>query len=85
MSDRRRATLYRMILADHECPFGARAKAMLEGAGFEIDEHILSTREKVDAFKAREGVATTPVTFIDGKRIDTSQALEQFLASASAD
>ena len=27
------ATLYRMKLPDHECPFGVRAKAMLDDAG----------------------------------------------------
>ena len=76
------ATLYRMVLPDHECPFGKRAKEMLEAGGFEIEETILKTREEVDAFKEKEGVATTPVTFIDGTRYATSEALEAFLASA---
>lgn len=79
MADKK-ATLYRMVLDDHECPFGRRAKEMLEAAGYEIDEHILATREDVDAYKAKEGVATTPQVFIDGKRIGGSDALEAFLA-----
>ena len=33
----RSATLTRMVLPDHECPYGVRAKAMLEQAGFTID------------------------------------------------
>ncbi len=85
MSDAPTATLHRMVLPDHECPFGVRARAMLEQAGYTIDEQILSTRAEVDAFKEKEGVATTPVTFIDGTRYATSQALEEFLASAPAD
>ena len=80
MTDRT-ATLHRMVLPEHVCPFGVRAKAMLEQAGIEVDDQQLTTRAEVDAFKEREGVRTTPVTFIDGTRYDTSEALEEFLAS----
>ena len=83
MTDRT-ATLHRMVLPEHVCPFGVRAKAMLEQAGIEVDDQQLATRAEVDAFKEREGVRTTPVTFIDGIRYDTSEALEEFLASQSA-
>ena len=79
MADKK-ATLYRMVLADHECPFGRRAKEMLEAAGYEIDEHILATRADVDAYKATEDVATTPQVFSDGTRIGGSDALEAYLA-----
>ena len=75
-----RATLYRMVLPDHVCPFGLRAKQLLEGAGYAIDEHILRSREEVDAYEAQEGVATTPQVFIDGERIGGSDALEAYLA-----
>ena len=81
MTDQRTATLTRMILADHECPFGVRAKAMLEQAGFTIDERILSSRAEVDAFKAEHGVATTPLVVIDGETIGGSSDLERFLAA----
>ncbi len=81
----RTAILRRMVLADHECPFGVRAKAMLEQAGYTVDDQILSTRAEVEAFKEKESVTTTPVTFIDGTRYATSEALEEFLASAPAD
>ena len=81
MSDRR-ATLYRMILPDHTCPFGVRAKQMLEQAGFEVDDRILSSRDEVDAFKAEQGVAATPQVFIDGERIGGSDDLERYLAAA---
>ena len=80
----RTATLHRMVLTDHTCPFGLRAKAMLEQAGYEIDNRQLTTREEVDAFKAEQSVTTTPVTFIDGNRYATSEALEEFLAEATA-
>ena len=47
------ATLTRMILPDHTCPFGVRAKEMLAAAGFTVDDRILSTRDEVDAFAAQ--------------------------------
>ncbi len=84
MAEARTATLTRMVLADHECPFGVRAKAMLEEAGFSVDEHILTTREEVEAFKEERGIATTPLIEIDGETIGGSKDLERHLASADA-
>ena len=80
MSDKT-AILYRMILPDHTCPFGVRAKQMLEGAGFEVDDRVLSSREEVDAFKNEHGVATTPQVFIGGERIGGSDDLERYLSA----
>ena len=81
MSDTKTATLYRMVLPEHVCPFGLRAKQMLESAGYDVEEHILSTREEVDAFEAEQGVATTPQVFIDGERVGGSDDLEKYLAA----
>ena len=75
----REATLYRMKLSDHECPYGLLAKRMLEDAGFVIDEHLFTTRDEVDAFQSEEGVSTTPQIFIDGKRIGGSEELAAYL------
>ena len=80
MADQRSATLYRMVLTDHTCPFGVRAKAMLDEAGFEVDEHILGSREEVDAFKDEHGVVTTPQIFIGGERIGGSDDLAGYLS-----
>ena len=80
MADERTATLTRMVLPDHICPFGVRAKQLLQGAGYSVDDHILRTREEVDAFKAEQGVATTPLIVIDGERIGGSDELEAYLA-----
>jgi glutaredoxin 3 len=78
-----RAILYRMKLPDHECPYGLLAKRMLEDAGFEIDEHLLTSRDQVDEFKAAQGVDTTPVNFIDDERIDGSEALAEYLGAVA--
>jgi glutaredoxin 3 len=78
----RSATLYRMKLTTHECPFGLLARRMLEDAGYEIDEHLLISRDEVEEFKAKQGLATTPVILIDGQRIDGSEQLADYLETA---
>lgn len=80
----RRATLYRMVLPDHVCPYGVRARQLLDHAGFDIEERILATRIEVDAFAEENGVSTTPQIFIDGRRIGGCEELERYLASAEA-
>ena len=83
-NEKKRAVLYRMVLPDHECPFGVRARQMLEEAGFEIEEHVLASRDEVDAYLESEGVERTPQVFIEGARIGGSDELERHLQSASA-
>jgi glutaredoxin 3 len=75
----RTATLYRMKLPTHECPYGLLARRMLEDAGYEIDEHLLTSRDEVDAFQAEQGVSTTPQIFIDDERIGGSEELAEYL------
>jgi glutaredoxin len=73
-----------MVLPTHECPFGTRAKAMLEEAGYDIDERILSTREEVEAFKQERGLDTTPLVEIDGEVIGGSAELKRYLLDERA-
>ena len=77
------ATLYRMKLPEHECPYGLLARRMLEDSGFQFDDRLLTSREEVDAFKAEHGVSTTPQVFIDGERIGGSEELAEYLESVS--
>jgi glutaredoxin 3 len=84
MADVSKATLYRMVLPDHICPFGVHAKQLLEGAGYEVDDRTLTTREEVDAIQDEHGVDTTPQVFIDGERIGGSDDLEGYLEEAGA-
>lgn len=81
MAEPLNATLYRMVLPDHTCPFGVHAKQLLQSAGYGVDDQILRSREEVDAFKAEQGVDTTPQVFIDGERIGGSDDLERYLAT----
>ena len=77
------ATLHRMVLPDHTCPFGVRAKAMLEEAGYQVDDRPLTSREEVDAFKSEHGLRTTPLIFIGEEKIGGSDDLETYLSSRS--
>jgi glutaredoxin 3 len=74
------AKLYRMVLPDHVCPYGVRAKAMLEERGFALEDHLLESREAVDRFMADNGLATTPLIVIDGEQVGGSDDLERYLA-----
>jgi len=82
MSDPGRATLYRMVLPDHTCPFGVRAKELLEQAGYAVDDRVLGTREEVDRYMQEQGVETTPQVFIEGERIGGCDELEEYLERA---
>ena len=63
------ATLYRMVLPDHLCPSGLKAKWLLEREGYAVEDHPLLSREETDAFKALHHVETTPQAWIGGQRI----------------
>ena len=76
----RTATLYRMILPDHTCPYGVRAKWLLERAGFDVEDRVLGSREEVESFKAEHGIPTTPLIFIGEKCIGGCSDLEHYLA-----
>lgn len=73
------ATLYRMVLPDHLCPSGLKARSLLRRSGYAIDDHPLTTRAETDAFKAAQDVKTTPQVFIDGRRIGGYDDLRRFL------
>ena len=71
------ATIYRMVMPDHVCPFGLKARDLLRRKGYEVDDHWLTTRAEQDAFKAQHGVKTTPQVFIDGRRIGGNDDLRR--------
>lgn len=81
----RKAILYRMVMPGHTCPYGLKAKDLLQRSGYEVDDRHLTTREETDAFKAEHDVATTPQTFIDGRRIGGYDDLRRHLGKPVAD
>ena len=81
----RRATIHRMVMEKHVCPYGLKAKDLLEREGFQVDDHWLTTREETDRFKAEHGVKTTPQTFVGGERIGGYDDLRRHLGKPVAD
>ena len=69
MDTNKTAILHRMVMDQHTCPYGIKAKWLLEKQGYTVDDRWLTTREATDAFKREHDVGTTPQTFIGGKRI----------------
>lgn len=79
------AVLYRMVMPTHLCPFGLKARDLLRRNGYTVEDHHLTTRADVEAFKAAHGVTTTPQTFIDGQRIGGYDDLRRFFGVAIKD
>jgi glutaredoxin len=77
------ATLYRMVMTDHMCPYGLKSKDLLERQGFQVDDRHLTNREEVDAFKAKHDVKTTPQTFIGEDRIGGFDDLSSHLGKTA--
>lgn len=75
-----KAILYRMVLPDHTCPFGVRAKALLEAGHFDVEDNVLRSREEVDAFEAKHQVSTTPLIFVGGEQVGGCDDLERLLS-----
>ena len=81
----KQAILHRMVMPGHICPYGLKAKHLLESRGFAVDDRWLTTREETDAFKAEHGVKTTPQTLIDGIRIGGYDDLRRHFGLKVAD
>lgn len=82
MNSSKTAKLYRMVFPNHICPYGLKAKDLLERNGYEVEDHHLVSREETDAFKAKYGVKTTPQIFIGDRRIGGHDDLRQFLGKS---
>jgi glutaredoxin len=79
------ATLYRMVTGQHVCPYGLKAKDLLQRNGYLVNDHHLTTREATDAFKAEHDVETTPQIFINGRRIGGFDDLRRHFGIPVAD
>jgi len=81
----RRAQLHRMVMDRHVCPYGLKARDLLERKGYRVEDHPLTSREETEAFKAEHGVRTTPQIFIDGTRIGGYDALREHFGETVPD
>ncbi|MFN3508007.1 MAG: MauE/DoxX family redox-associated membrane protein [Allorhizobium sp.] len=85
MNTAKKAALYRMVTAEHTCPYGLKAKDLLKRSGYEVEDHHLKTRAETDEFKQEHGVQTTPQVFIGGKRIGGYDDLRRHFGKSVAD
>ncbi len=79
------AILYRMVMPHHTCPYGLKARHLLESRGYQVEDHWLTSREETDSFKAEHRVKTTPQTFINGERIGGYDDLRRHFGLTVAD
>lgn len=79
------ATLHRMVMTTHMCPYGLKSLDLLRREGYPVVDHHLTTRAEVDAFKKQHGVETTPQTFINGQRIGGYDDLRRYFGKKVRD
>lgn len=79
------AALFRMAMDKHVCPWGLKSKYLLETQGYRVEDHPLRTAAETEAFKAEQGVKSTPQTFIDGKRIGGYEDLLRYFGKPVPD
>jgi glutaredoxin len=72
------ATIYRMVMDKHVCPYGLKARDLLRRRGYRVLDHWLTTRAEVDAFKAKYQVKTTPQAFIGDERVGGYDDLRRY-------
>lgn len=77
--DHRSADLYRMATDEHLCPYGLKAKDLLERAGYAVTDHRLESRADTEAFQREHNVETTPQIFIGDERIGGYEDLREHL------
>jgi len=82
---RKQASIYRIAIGYSMCPHGRKALHLLHTHGFGVEDHLLRTREETDAFKAANGVSSTPQIFIDGDRIGGHDDLRRLLGKRVRD
>ncbi len=74
-----------MQMPERICPSGLKAKALLEKKGIVFQDHVLGSREEVEAFKSEHAVETTPQVWLDDERIGGFDALASHLGEPTAD
>lgn len=79
------AVLYRMVMDKHLCPYGLKSLHLLKQQGYAVDDHHLTSRAQIDAFKAEHDVRTTPQTFIAGQRVGGYDDLRRHFGKAVKD
>src|SRR6187399_2925857 len=74
------ARLHRIVMPDHVCPYGLKARWLLLRHGFVVDDHLLRSRLEAEQFKRKYQVKSTPQVFIDGQRLGGYEELRRYLS-----
>lgn len=74
-----------MVTPEHTCPWGLKTLDLLKREGYEVEDHQLTSRDEIDAFKAKHGVETTPQTFIEGVRVGGYDDLRAYFGKETKD
>ena len=74
-----------MVLPEHICPYGLKARDLLHRRGYMIDDRWLTAREATDAFTVEHRVMTAPQTFIDERLVGAYDDLCRFFGRAVRD
>lgn len=81
----KKAVLYRMVTDKHFCPYGLKVKDLLLKQGYKVEDHKLTSRDEVDAFKSKHQVKTTPQVFIEGERIGGYEDVRRYVGKKVPD
>ena len=84
-SEQKTATIYRMMMPTHTCPYGIKALDLLAREGYQVDDRHLATQEETDAFKSEHNVGTTPQIWLGDRRIGGYDALRLHLGHSVKD
>lgn len=76
---KKKAKLVRMVTPDHLCPWGIKAKDLLEREGYEIEDQHLDSMEANKAYKEDNEYSETPQIFIEGENIGGYEDLRKHL------
>lgn len=76
---KKHATIYRMVTPSHLCPWGIKAKDLLQRSGYEVEDHHLPSGDANREYKENHGYDETPQIFIEGERLGGYDALREHL------
>ena len=74
-----------MEINQNKCPFGLRAKDLLQRQGYLVEEIILRSRDEVEQIKSQLDVKTTPQVVIDDKLIGGFDDVKAFFDKKKTD
>ncbi len=81
----KQATIYRMVMPGHTCPYGIKTLDLLEREGFDVEDIHLETDEETTAFREKWDVETTPQTFVGGALVGTLDDVREYVGKDRKD